>query len=88
MLIEPTTAAVTKIVRLNKYSSLQARGDLGVDVIAIEIPDDAAGWQQLTEDFIDIQLTATNNQITSYGETLIRVNKPETTNAVGVAKIG
>jgi len=85
MLIEPTTAAVAKSVQLKAFQSISVRGSLSTDVIAIEIPDGAGGWKSLTEDGNLITLTSSNEQITASGNTLIRVNKPTTTNAVGVA---
>lgn len=89
MLIDPTVVAKTVVVNLEPHSTLQLRGTLAADEsIPIEIPDGAGGWNQLTEDDVDIALSPGNMQYTSYGKTIIRVNKPITDNAVGVAKIG
>jgi len=88
MLIEATTAAATKTVSLNPNSTLQVRGVLGTDVIAIEIPNGAGGWKSLKEGGEVVQLDTDNEQLTSFGHTLVRINKPSTTNSVGVSKIG
>ena len=88
MLIDPTQDAKAVSVDLVVGSTLQIRGTLGLDVIAIEIPDGAGSWESLIYGGNVVQLDTDNRQITAYGKTLIRVNKPETTNSVGVAKIG
>lgn len=89
MLIDPTLEAKSVTVSLREYSTLQVRGTLEADeVIPIEIPDGAGGWKSLTEGGTVIQLDADNEQLFTKGRTLVRVNKPITDAAVGVAKIG
>ncbi len=84
MLIDPTTTAVTSgSYSMRAGGTLQARGTLA-ETIEIEIPDGAGGWQALTENGSAVVLDADNLQITCYGNTLIRVNKPTTGAAVGV----
>ena len=85
MLIEPTTSAVTSTVKVKRGTTIQVRGTIGTDVIPIEIPDGSTGWVQLVEDFDNVQLDANHLQITAQGGALIRINKPATSSAVGVA---
>lgn len=87
MLIEPTTDATARSVRLKGGDTIQARGNLNTDEVAIEIPDGAGGWRQLTEDGVEVKLSANDNQFTTLGNTVVRINKPETTNSVGIAVI-
>jgi hypothetical protein len=87
MLIDAQTAAKAEVKQIWQGQTLQVRGVLALNVIAIEIPDGAGGWKSLTENGLVVQLDANNEQLAAIGNTLIRVNKPITTNAVGVALI-
>ena len=87
MLIEPTVDPSVRKIRVEKGDTIQARGLGASDVIAIEIPDGAGGWTQLVEDYDNVQLDSNNLQITARGASVIRINKPSTGTAVGVALI-
>ena len=87
MLIEFQTAAKTQSVKINASQTLQVRGTLA-ETISLEIPDGEGGWNTLYEDGVAVVLDATHLQITAYGDSLIRVNKPITVASVGVTVIG
>lgn len=84
MLIDPTTEAKMASVKLAAGRSISVRGDLGAELIHIEIPNGAGGWEPLMEGGNAVQLTATQMSLAAMGTILIRVNKVGTTNAVGV----
>lgn len=86
-LIDAQTAAKAQAVKINAEQTLQVRGVL-TETIAIEIPDGAGGWVPLVEGGTIVVLDPNNLHQTAYGNALIRVNKPVTTNAVGVVIIG
>lgn len=87
MVIDYTTAADTKSVKMNAEQTLQVRGDL-IETIVIEIPDGAGGWNTLYEGGSQVVLDSTHLQLTSYGNTLVRLVKGVTASAVGVTIVG
>ena len=85
MLIEPTLDAATAICTVKLGNTVQVQGTLdATEVIPIEIPDGAGGWNALYEDGTAVELSSTNMQITASGSSRIRINKPVTLAAVGV----
>lgn len=84
MLIKPTTDAMKVSAAMNRGDTLQMRGDIGADIIAINIPDSGIGWLPLVEEGDPVQLDADNGQLTANGSTVIQVDKPATANSVGV----
>ncbi len=85
--IAATTSAATRTLTVSKTSlgtSLQVIGELGSDVITIQITDGASGWQTFVLDSTNQTLTADNMSITFYGAFRGRVSKPSTSNPVGI----
>ena len=88
MLIKYQTAADEGNCKVNAGQTISVRGVLGSEIIEVFIPDGDGGWTELYEEGELVTLSATNMQITAYGNTLVRVEKPATSNAVGVTVIG
>jgi len=84
MLIEPKTAAENKVVKVNSGQSISVRGTLVAENITLSIPDGAGGWVALSMGGSAVVLSATDNHLPFTGNILVRVEKPITTNLVGV----
>ena len=88
MLIETQTTADTANIKINAEQTLSVRGDLVAETITLSVPDGAGGWNLLYEGGEQVVLDATHLQVTAYGNALIQVYKPITTNAVGITVVG
>lgn len=88
MIIKYGTAADEGNCKMNAGQTLSIRGVLGSETITVQIPDGDGDWEDLYEEGEQVILDATHQQITAYGNTLIKVVKPVTANAVGVTIIG
>jgi len=90
MLIEPTTTSGLREVKMTPGSTLQTQGTFSGETIAIEIPNGQGGWKSLTETHngvtTTVVLNASNEQQYFYGNTFIRINKPATSNPIGVER--
>ena len=94
MYIAPTTDAVTKIFDFSRYSSrgsLVLIGTLAGETIPLERPlvadpaeDNDAHWTQIKYDGTGQQLDTDNTVLPCPYRLKLRVNKPATTNLVGV----
>jgi len=87
-IITPRTEAKTHelvVSTQNFKRALRVQGDLGSAEIAIEHQNPDDSWSQIYVDGEAVKLTATNQAIGVFA-TLgrIRINKPVTTNLVGV----
>jgi hypothetical protein len=90
ILISPTTQAATKEFKLDvvqsNFPQIYATGTLvsGED-IEIQQPDGSGGWNTITYDGSDFVLNVDTNRQSITGCGTFRINKPATTNAVGVS---
>ena len=73
MIVDYGTAADEGNCKMNAGQTISVRGVLGSEVIAVQIPDGAGDWEPLYEENELVTLTATNMQITAYGNTLIKI---------------
>lgn len=85
MVINPTTAAETPIVYVNAGTTFKVVGTIGSYIITIQQSNGAGGWINIVEDGTTKQLDADNTVVSFYSSGTIRVNKPSTTNAIGIS---
>lgn len=85
MFIDLDTAAFTRQIQVNKGTTFQLIGTLGVgESITFEQPDGAGGWFTVRINSTDVALTADNTMVSVAHPALIRVNKPITAGNAGV----